>query len=92
VHDSFFQIGGNSLLALQVLTRVRDTFKCEVAVPHFFERATVAGLGETLRSDPTRREQVERIARTLARLAAMSPEEKQRLLAQRRAASVATPS
>ena len=85
--DPFFQIGGNSLLAIQVLARVRDTFKVEVAVPQFFERASVAGLAETLRSDPAKAEQVEKIARTLARLAAMSPEEKQRLLAQRRAAA-----
>jgi hypothetical protein len=34
---------------------------------------------------------VEKIARTLARLAAMSPEEKQRLLAQHRAAREAKP-
>ena len=86
-HDPFFQIGGNSLLAIQVIARVRDIFKVEVAVPQFFERASVAGLAGTLRAEPAKVEQVEKIARTLARLAAMSPEEKQRLLAQRRAAT-----
>jgi hypothetical protein len=84
--DPFFQIGGNSLLAIQAIARVRDTFKVEVVVPAFFERASVAGLAATLRAVPARVEQVEKIARTLARLAAMTPEEKQRLLAQRRGA------
>jgi amino acid adenylation domain-containing protein len=87
VFDPFFQIGGNSLLAIQAIARVRDTFKIEVTVPRFFERASVAGLAETLRADPANAAQVEKIARTLARLATMSPEEKQRLLAQRRAAA-----
>jgi amino acid adenylation domain-containing protein len=91
VLDPFFQVGGNSLLAIQALARVRETFKVEVAVPAFFENASVAGLASLLRSDPARREQVEKIARTLARLAAMSPEEKQRLLAQHRAAREAKP-
>ncbi|HWA09040.1 MAG TPA: amino acid adenylation domain-containing protein, partial [Opitutaceae bacterium] len=86
-HDPFFQIGGNSLSAIQVIARVRDIFKVEVAVPEFFERASVAGLAETLRADPANAERVQKIAAAFARLAAMSPEEKQRLLAQRRAAA-----
>jgi hypothetical protein len=89
VHDAFFQIGGNSLLAIQVLSRVRDLFKVEPGVPAFFENASVAGLATVLRTDAATAAQVEKVARARARLAALSPEEKQRLLAQKRAVAVA---
>jgi hypothetical protein len=84
VHDRFFQIGGNSLAAIQVISRVRDLFKAEVAVATFFEHATVAGLAEALRADPAIRPQVEKVVRARARLAALTPEERQRLLAAKR--------
>jgi hypothetical protein len=87
VHDRFFQIGGNSLTAIQVISRVRDLFKTEVAVVSFFEHPTVAGLAASLRSDPATRIQVEKVASARARIASLSPEERQRLLAQRRNAA-----
>jgi hypothetical protein len=85
-HDRFFQIGGNSLSAIQVISRVRNLFKVEVAVATFFENATVAGLAAALRADSSIAQQVERIARVRAQIAQLSHEERQRLLAEKRAA------
>ena len=87
VHDVFFHIGGDSLLAIRVISRVRDLFKVELPVPVFFENATVAALAAALRSNDATWESVKKVARAMARLAALSPEEKQRLLAQKRSAS-----
>ncbi|KYF70741.1 SDR family NAD(P)-dependent oxidoreductase [Sorangium cellulosum] len=42
----FFALGGESLLALQILNRVRETFQVEVPLREFFERPTVAALAE----------------------------------------------
>jgi amino acid adenylation domain-containing protein len=47
VHDDFFDIGGDSLMATDLLARVRDTLK--VPLPgsqQFFRNATVVGLAE----------------------------------------------
>lgn len=43
-HDSFFELGGESLMAVQLLSQVRSTFQREVAPADFFEVPTVAGL------------------------------------------------
>ncbi|WP_437982707.1 type I polyketide synthase [Sorangium sp. So ce117] len=44
----FFSLGGESLLALQILNRVRETFQVEVPLREFFERPTVAALAERI--------------------------------------------
>ncbi|WP_437675093.1 type I polyketide synthase [Sorangium sp. So ce131] len=44
--QDFFALGGESLLALQILNRVRDTFQVELSLRDFFERPTVAALAE----------------------------------------------
>jgi amino acid adenylation domain-containing protein len=86
VHDDFFRLGGNSLLAIQVITRLRDRLKIETTVLELFEHPTVAGFAAALLGDEARRGQVEKVARALARIAAMSPEEKRQRLARHSAA------
>jgi amino acid adenylation domain-containing protein len=47
VHDDFFELGGNSLLAADLLARMRGTLAADMpAARLFFENATVAGLAE----------------------------------------------
>src|SRR5215218_4216412 len=44
VHDNFFKLGGNSILATQLLSRVRDSFEVDVPLRTVFEVPTVANL------------------------------------------------
>ncbi|HKI00347.1 MAG TPA: amino acid adenylation domain-containing protein [Thermoanaerobaculia bacterium] len=44
VRDDFFELGGNSLLATQVVSRVAEAFQAEISLRGFFEEPTVAGL------------------------------------------------
>jgi len=44
VHDSFLALGGDSVLAAQILARVHDTMNGEITLIDFFEARTVAGL------------------------------------------------
>ncbi|ASS75373.1 hypothetical protein CIG75_10470 [Tumebacillus algifaecis] len=44
VHDSFFQLGGNSLLGTQLITRLRSSFQVDLPLRILFEASTVAEL------------------------------------------------
>jgi acyl carrier protein len=46
LEDNFFDLGGHSLLLVQLQRRLRDEFKTEISVLDVFQRSTVAGLAE----------------------------------------------
>jgi acyl carrier protein len=55
LHDRFFDLGGDSLVALQVMARLRDSFPVEMPVKALFEHPTVAGLRDALEEALTAR-------------------------------------
>jgi hypothetical protein len=44
IHDLFLDIGGNSLLASQLVTRVRDAFQLDLPLPYLLASATIADM------------------------------------------------
>ncbi|HEU5138276.1 MAG TPA: amino acid adenylation domain-containing protein [Steroidobacteraceae bacterium] len=61
-HDDFFELGGNSLLVLRLVMRIRSRYDVKLALPQIFARPTLAGvaglIGEAL-ADVKRYEAVE---------------------------------
>jgi len=48
VTDNFFDLGGNSLLAMQVLARIRRAFHVEVSVRSLFDGPSIDDLGKAV--------------------------------------------
>ncbi|ONI70919.1 hypothetical protein ALI144C_51045 [Actinosynnema sp. ALI-1.44] len=53
--DNFFHIGGHSLLAIKVITRLGQHFGCDLDFRTLFEHPTVEALARFLRADPSAR-------------------------------------
>lgn len=49
VHDSFFKLGGDSLSAIQLSSRVRDQFQVDLSVNSLFDEPTIAALANKIR-------------------------------------------
>lgn len=44
IYDNLFDLGGDSLLAIQIISRIRETLHREIALRSIFETPTIAGL------------------------------------------------
>ena len=48
IDEDFFDLGGQSLIAIKVVSRLADTFAIDLSLRNLFERSTVAGLSEII--------------------------------------------
>jgi acyl carrier protein len=80
VDSNFFEIGGNSLLATQVVAQLRQIFGMDVPLRDFLKTPTVDGLVATLAELWGGRATVEEIALTLREVEQLSADEMKDLL------------
>jgi acyl carrier protein len=51
IHDNFFQLGGHSLTAMQIVSRVRKQFGMRISYREFFDHPTLSDLSEFLKAE-----------------------------------------
>jgi acyl carrier protein len=76
VHDSLFDLGGDSLLGMQLVNRLRDGFGVELSLQTVFEQPTVAGVLAAIEASPAgdrARTPITARPRRATRLAAAEP-------------------
>ena len=81
-NDNFFDLGGNSLQATQVILRVRTKFRLELPMRHLFEAPTLAGLAEVIGQRQWESHDPDEVARLIAEVETLSDDEAARHLAQ----------
>jgi amino acid adenylation domain-containing protein/thioester reductase-like protein len=52
IYDNFCELGGNSLLAIQLVYRVSEAFDLEIPLENFLEEPTIAGMAQTIEALP----------------------------------------
>ncbi len=58
IHDDFFDLGGHSLMATQLIARVRDELELEISLRHLFEASTIAQIAERMTVNVTEFKQI----------------------------------
>ena len=80
INDNFFDLGGDSLLATQVISRVINTFRVNVPLRSLFQAATVADMAVVIVHKQVEKAESKEIERLLTELDALSDEEAERII------------
>lgn len=91
-HDNFFEIGGNSLLAIQLASQLRRAFEIDLTIASLFESADLASLAGAVDAALDERRTAEEVARLLDEIESLSEAEIRSELARGGVARNADPS
>lgn len=80
IHDSFFELGGESILAIKLISRINKDFDIELPVRALFEQPTIAALATLIVQHQAERADEEELLKLLEELGDVSEDEARSLL------------
>lgn len=80
IHDNFFLLGGNSLLVIQSISRLRTALQVDLPLHYIFDSPTVSALAEAILQDPDKKLKAEKTAQILLSIAQLSEDEVEKIL------------
>jgi len=75
IYDNFFQLGGDSLLGTELVSRLRQVFQVDLPLKTFFHASTVADVSQALLGCETQPGQLEQIAQVWRQIEGMDAED-----------------
>jgi hypothetical protein len=82
IHDNFLDLGGNSLVAAQIISRVFNTFLVEVPLPLLFGASAVADMAAVIDQYQGNKLDGKELENVIAELESLTEEEAQRLVSE----------
>jgi acyl carrier protein len=82
VHDNFFDLGGHSLSATQLVSRIRDEFGVELPLYRVFERPTLEHLALEILQRQAAQEESSDVEALLSKVESLSERQLEALLSQ----------
>jgi acyl transferase domain-containing protein/acyl carrier protein len=79
--DNFFDLGGNSLLAIQLMAQLRKTFGMDLPLSNLFESPTVAGLAGRIAESRLKEQEAAEIEQLLREIESLAPQDLEASLA-----------
>ncbi len=80
IKDNFFDLGGHSMMATQVVSRIRETFDVELSLRTLFENPTAEGIAQALIEAESETQDAETLDAMLSEIENLSDEEIEKLL------------
>jgi acyl carrier protein len=87
INDNYFDLGGDSLMAMQLISRMSEVFQVKLQVNQFFEAPSVEEMAEVIHLNEAVPGQTEKIARVLRKIQSMSQNNLRELLEEKRRAN-----
>ncbi|MEP6912015.1 MAG: KR domain-containing protein, partial [bacterium] len=87
VEDNFFELAGNSLLAIQIVTRLRRTFEVELPLTSLFDAPTISELAQRIGARRNPQLEIPGMEQILSEIEALSLDEAVKKFAEEKRAS-----
>lgn len=84
INDNFFDLGGDSLIGTQLVSRLRKIYNTELPLVSVFENATVSGIASILEKEINSESEAKKVIDTLEKINNMSKEEISKMLREKK--------